>query len=214
MASASSLVIEGKGHTTMSIAAKYLLIAGSLLGSVALTSCVSQSSYDSLDAENAQLHNYIAAQRTELELTKGRLDDREAQLGESKGHVTRLQGAIKYTVESDLLFPAGSWKMSKEGKDVITKMADKLAPTQENKLVVNGYTDSTPIGDELEKKGIDSNQELSEKRAAAVRAFLITKGMAPDKIIAIGHGEEKPVSTNETAKGRSQNRRVELTLGT
>jgi chemotaxis protein MotB len=197
----------------MSIAAKYLLIAGSFLGSVALTSCVSQSYYDSLDEENAQLHNYIAALRMELEQTRSRLDESDVQLGESKGDVTRLQGAIKYTVESDLLFPSGSWKMSKEGKDVIAKMANKLAPTQENKLVVNGYTDSTPIGDELEKKGVDSNQELSEKRAAAVRAFLIQKGMSPDKIIAIGHGDERPVSTNETAKGRSQNRRVELSLG-
>lgn len=197
----------------MSIAIKFVLVAGSFLGSAALTGCVSQSSYDQLNAENAQLHNYIQAQRTELNQTRSQLSESEHQLGVSKGHTERLQGAIKYTVESDLLFKSGSWQISDEGKDVIGKMAHKLAPTQENKLVVTGFTDNAPIGDALEKKGIDSNQELSQKRAEAVRKLLIDEGVKPDLIIARGGGETRPIAPNDTAKGRSQNRRVELSLG-
>jgi chemotaxis protein MotB len=190
----------------MSIAIKFILVAGSLLGSVALTGCVSQSSYDQLDAENAQLHSYIQSQRYELNQTK-------SELADSQGQTTRLQGAVKYTVESDLLFKSGSWEISDEGKDVIGKMAHTLAPTQENNLVVTGFTDNEPIGDTLEMKGIDSNQELSQKRADEVRNLLIDQGVKPDLIIARGGGETRPIAPNDSAKGRSQNRRVELSLG-
>jgi chemotaxis protein MotB len=197
----------------MSNTARVVLVVGSLLGSAALTSCVSQSSYDTLAAENTQLHNYIAMQRNELAQQKSEHEETKGQLAESKSHTERLQGAIKYTVESDLVFKSGSWKMSEEGKEVIAKMAKKLAPTQQNRLVVTGYTDNVPIGEELEQKGIDSNKELSEKRAEAVKEFLIEQGVKPDLVIARGGGEEKPVAPNDTPKGRSQNRRVELSLG-
>lgn len=192
---------------------KYVFVAGSLLGGVTLTSCVSQSAYDSLDAENQQLHGYIGKQRAEIAEKDRQLAETHGKLSEAKGQTARLQGAIKYTIESDLLFKSGSWEMSDKGKETIEKMATKLAPTQTNKLVVNGYTDSQPIGDTLEKQGVESNQELSEKRAEAVRDFLIEKGVSPNLVIARGHGESDPVSTNDTEKGRSENRRVELTLG-
>jgi chemotaxis protein MotB len=120
---------------------------------------------------------------------------------------------LKYTVESDLLFAPGSWELSDAGQRTLAKMASQLAPTQRKKLVVNGYTDAKPIGRQLERKGISSNQELSEKRAEAVRDFLISQGVRPDLVTAVGHGAAKPIATNETARGRSQNRRVELTLG-
>ncbi|HTL32337.1 MAG TPA: OmpA family protein [Kofleriaceae bacterium] len=181
-----------------------VLVAGSFLCSIALTGCVSQSSYDSLQAQNMQLEQQVAAQSAQHSETQSQLEAKKVQ-------VTRLQGAIKYTIESDLLFPSGSWKISDDGKEIIGKMAKKLAPTQNNKLVVNGYTDDAPIGPGLEKKGVSSNQELSEKRAEAVKDLLISKGVPPDKVIAVGHGPANPVAKNDSREGRSQNRRVELT---
>ena len=178
---------------------RHRLVGGIFLVGTALTGCVSQSKYDALEAQNREQQQQLATQQGELTA--------------ERGQVTRLGGAIKYTIESDLLFPSGSWEMSEEGKQTLGKMADKLAPDQRNKLVVHGYTDSTPIGDELEEQGITSNEELSQKRADAVKAFLISRGVDPDMITAVGHGEANPVAKNTTAKGRSQNRRVELTLG-
>ena len=177
---------------------KRILIAGGFVWS-ALVGCVSQGKYDALKEENAALHHQVATQT--------------AQSSADQAQITRLQGAIKYTVNSDLLFPPGSWEMSAEGKDTIAKMAAKLAPTQENRLVVNGYTDNSPIGPALEQQGVTSNEILSQKRAEAVKQFLISQGVDPNLVTAVGHGDADPIATNESAKGRSQNRRVELTLG-
>jgi hypothetical protein len=55
--------------------------------------------------------------------------------------------------------------MSYLGKQIIAGFAAKLAPTQQNKIVVNGYTDNTPVGPELRRQGITSNQVLSQKHA-------------------------------------------------
>ena len=182
------------------------LVTGSFVCGIALTGCVSQGSYDALEAQNVQLRQQVDAQAAQNSA-------QQAQLRSNRAQISRLQGAIKYTIESDMVFAPGSWKLSDDGKEIISKMAKKLAPTQQNKLVVTGFTDDSPIGPELEKQGITSNEILSQKRAEAVREFLISQGMDPDKVEAVGHGESNPVAKNDTAKGRSQNRRVELSLG-
>lgn len=175
------------------------LIAGTLLSVLGLTGCVSQGKYDDLQAQYQQLQQQNAAMSQEL--------------AADKTQIARLQGAIKYTVNSDLLFAPGSWQMRPQGKAIIAKMAAKLAPTQQNKIMVNGYTDNSPIGPELKQQGITSNQDLSQKRAESVMAFLISQGVKPNLVEAHGFGDTHPVASNDTAKGRAENRRVELTLG-
>jgi chemotaxis protein MotB len=180
----------------------YVLKRGVLLfpfiASVLLSACVSQSKYDELQAQyqrvqqqNATLSNQVAA---------------------DKAQICRLQGAIKYTVNSDLLFPSGGWQMSDRGKEIIGNMAAKLAPTQQNKILVSGYTDNAPIGPALQRQGITSNQILSQKRAENVMEFLNSQGVKPDLISAQGFGDGNPVASNDTAQGRAQNRRVELSV--
>jgi chemotaxis protein MotB len=153
--------------------------------------CVSQSTYDQLAAQNQQLQQQIAS---------------------DQAHISRLRGAIKYTVNSDLLFPSGSWEMSADGKDIIAKVAQKLAAEQQEKLIVNGYTDNAPIGAALKARGVTSNQILSEKRAQSVMQYMITQGVKPEMVTARGFGEADPIGSNSTAQGRAQNRRVEITL--
>ena len=153
---------------------------------------VSQSDYDALKAQNAQL---------------------QQQLDAANAQVARLQGAIKYTVNSDLLFPSGGWQMSDSGKQIIARLAQKLAPTQQNHLFVNGYTDNVPIGPALMAQGVTSNQILSQKRAENVMQFLVSQGVNAQLVSAHGYGEADPVASNSTAEGRAKNRRVELTLG-
>ena len=116
-------------------------------------------------------------------------------------------------MNSDLLFPSGGWQMSDAGKRIISGFAQKLAPTQENKLLVYGYTDNQPIGPNLRSQGITSNEVLSQKRAENVMEFLISQGVKPDLVAAKGFGDANPIASNATAAGRAKNRRVELTLG-
>lgn len=177
---------------------KHRLVVGPVLSALLLGGCVSQSSYDTLQAQNQQLQQQVSTQSAEIAAAR-------AQIG-------RLQGAIKYTVNSDLVFPSGGWQMSNEGKKIIASFAVKLAPSAQNRIVVNGYTDNAPIGPALQKQGIASNQALSQKRADTVMQFLISQGLSADLVSAKGYGEANPVAPNTTPKGRAQNRRVELTL--
>jgi chemotaxis protein MotB len=174
------------------MASNYRLIAISLLSTTMLTGCVVwQSDYDKLQSQNQQLQQQLAA---------------------SQQQVSRLLGAIKYTVNSDLLFASGSWQMRPQGQQIIANLAKKLAPSQQNHLMVSGYTDNAPIGPALQRQGVTSNEELSQKRADAVMQYLISQGVRPDLVSAKGFGEADPVASNNTAPGRAQNRRVELSL--
>ena len=161
------------------------------LATLMLGACVSQSAYDALQAQNQQL---------------------QAQVAADKAQICRLQGAIKYTVNSDLLFPSGGWQMSDRGKQIIASFAAKLAPTQQNKILVSGYTDNAPIGAALQREGITSNEILSQKRAENVMDYVVSQGVKPDLIAAQGFGDTNPVASNNTPKGRAQNRRVALSL--
>jgi len=195
-----------------------LCVAAVLLGG-----CVSQGKYDDLESK------YTTLQRQYTELQSQYTQQQQAaaaqaakssadmaalkkEIDAGKVHVSRLQNAIKYTVNSDLLFRSGSWEMSKEGQEVIAKLVPQLAPFQQSKLVVNGYTDNAPVGRALQRQGVTSNEVLSQKRAEAVMAYLTAHGVKPDMIAAQGHGEAEPVASNDTAQGRAQNRRVEVTL--
>src|SRR5215469_7960409 len=169
-----------------------------LVSAVFLSACVSQSAYDQLQAQNQQLQKQNSAL--------------QAQVTADKAQICRLAGAIKYTVNSDLLFPSGGYQMSDRGKQIIGNMAAKLAPGQQNKIVVSGYTDNQPIGPALARQGITSNQDLSQKRAENVMQFLVSQGFNPGLMSAQGFGDSNPVASNDTARGRAQNRRVELSV--
>ncbi|MDX1527790.1 MAG: OmpA family protein, partial [Gammaproteobacteria bacterium] len=81
---------------------------------------------------------------------------------------------------------------------MVLKMYDKTL------VEVAGHTDS--VG------GEDMNQSLSERRANTVTQYLAGRGVAEQRFLVAGFGESKPVATNDTAEGRSLNRRVEITL--
>ncbi|MBX6744506.1 MAG: OmpA family protein [Acetobacteraceae bacterium] len=175
----------------MAAATSRCYLAVGLLSPLLFTACVSRSDYDALQMQNQQL----MADNQQL-----------------RQQVSRLQGAIQYTVNSDLLFRPGSWEMNDRGKNIISDFAKKLASTQQNRLMVSGYTDNAPIGPALRRRGVASNQELSQKRAETVMQFLISQGVRPDMVAAQGFGEANPVASNDTPSGRAHNRRVVLSV--
>ena len=173
------------------ISAMVYLAATALL----LSGCVSQQKYNALDQEYQQLQQSMTT-----------------EVGAQKMQITRLQDAIKVTVNGELLFPSGGWQMSAQAQQTIAKMAAILAPQQTTKINVNGYTDNTPIGPELMRQGVTSNLILSQRRADNVMQYMISQGVNPSLVSAQGFGDADPVASNATLEGRAQNRRVELTL--
>jgi chemotaxis protein MotB len=171
----------------------------------ALGGCVSQADYDALNAKYAAL----SAEHEQSMQQIAALNQRIAAQGE---HVTRLQSALHFTLQDDMLFKSGSWKLSKDGEEALAGVAQKLGPNQQSPITVNGYTDNQPVGAGLKKQGIDSNDTLSQKRAEAVVDWLVQHGAKADMVTAKGLGETNPVATNDTPAGRAQNRRVEITV--
>jgi outer membrane protein OmpA-like peptidoglycan-associated protein len=115
------------------------------------------------------------------------------------------------TLSSDLAFGRGV-ALTRNGKIRLDKIVPALKSAAGAKIVVTAYTDNAPVGSAEKKKGIADNGDLSQKRADAVAAYLATKGIDPGSIAAQGQGEANPIAPNETAKGRAQNRRVEIVI--
>ncbi len=105
---------------------------------------------------------------------------------------------------SDVLFDTGKHSLRPAAREKLAKVAGIVSGHPGLKLDVEGHTDSVG-GDEY-------NQQLSERRGATVRDYLVQQGMASPSVTAKGLGKTQPVASNETAKGRQENRRVELVI--
>jgi outer membrane protein OmpA-like peptidoglycan-associated protein len=104
----------------------------------------------------------------------------------------------------DVLFDTGSATLKTTARERLAKVAGILLAHPDIKVEVDGYTDST--GDPM------FNQQLSEKRAAAVESYIVQQGVTGSSISVHGFGQSNPIASNDTATGRQQNRRVELVV--
>jgi outer membrane protein OmpA-like peptidoglycan-associated protein len=105
---------------------------------------------------------------------------------------------------SDVLFKTGSYELAPGARERLAKVSGILLAYPTLHVQIEGHTDS--VGSD------EYNQDLSEKRAGAVRDYFVQQGIAADSIESRGFGKTQPIATNETAEGRQQNRRVELVL--
>ena len=103
-----------------------------------------------------------------------------------------------------ILFETGSAELKAESQKTIDEAAAVLIKYGDLSLTVEGHTDSVGKA--------EPNKTLSQDRADAVKAALVAKGVQGDRITATGFGEEKPVASNRTKKGRAQNRRIEFSI--
>jgi OmpA-OmpF porin, OOP family len=102
-----------------------------------------------------------------------------------------------------IYFDTGSDRIRPESTPTLKEIGEMLKEHGDLKLTIEGHTDN--VG------SADANKALAEKRAAAVKAFLVTSyGVDGSRLQAAGFGDQKPVAPNTTAEGRQQNRRVEL----
>lgn len=105
-------------------------------------------------------------------------------------------------ISEKILFDTGRASIKRVSHGILNAVVAVLADFPDITVRVEGHTDS--------QGSSTSNQRLSEKRAESVRAYLIGNGVVESRLTSKGYGEEKPIDTNRTSKGRSANRRVEF----
>src|SRR5438270_11713018 len=110
--------------------------------------------------------------------------------------------AEKITFAADVLFDFDKATLKPEGKSKLDELAGKVKDINLEVVIAIGHTDSI---------GADAyNQNLSVKRAESVKAYLVSKGVEPNRVYTEGKGEKQPVASNKTKDGRQKNRRVEI----
>ncbi len=195
-----------------------------------------QASLASLQEEKAALETELATilkDRSRLESSVGEMQQALAELSKRKAEadariaeyqnllarfrplidagklrVKIVDGRMVVELASDVLFPSGSAKLSKEGRASIDEVAVLLAGIPDRNFQVEGHTDNVPI----HTTAYPSNWDLAADRALNVVKAMVEAGMPAERISAASYGEAKPAQSNETPEGRAANRRIEIVV--
>lgn len=114
------------------------------------------------------------------------------------------QTAPKTFVFDHLNFETASTQLTADSQGTVTSLSQTLKAHPDAQVQLSGYTDNTGA--------LDANQKLSLDRANAVKQMLVNSGIAADRIATTGHGQNRPIASNDTEDGRAKNRRLELTV--
>lgn len=142
----------------------------------------------------AAIGNYMDRQEAEL----------RRRLQGTGVSVTRHGDNITLNMPGNVTFATDSAALDARFFEVLDSVALVLEEYNQTLIEVAGHTDSTGPS--------EYNQRLSEQRASSVSRYLSSQGIDAQRMIVRGYGESYPIASNETASGREQNRRVELTL--
>lgn len=153
---------------------------------------------EQLDAERAALATE-QQRRMEAEKRAKEAADNLAKIAsvkqEPRGMVITLSGSVLFATNKSELLPAAQTKLQEVSKALTQQDKD-------SKIIVEGHTDSQGAD--------DTNMTLSQRRAESVKNYLVSQGMAADRITAQGVGEGRPIADNASPEGRANNRRVEI----
>lgn len=148
------------------------------------------------------------AERREAEAARTQAEEALERAGELSERVRELEAkqterGLVLTL-SEVLFDVGKASLKEGGNRAVQQLATFLRDYPDRNVLVEGHTDNTG--------SLQLNQDLSRRRAEAVRSSLINMGISGNRIRTVGHGPQFPVATNSTAAGRQQNRRVEIII--
>jgi outer membrane protein OmpA-like peptidoglycan-associated protein len=164
--------------------------------------------------ENTQYAQQLNQTQQELQQNSQELQQREQKLAELQAAADKAQQQLKQMEAvreeegrliislSGVLFESGGDKLTTSSESRLDTVAQALAAYSDRSIVIEGHTDD---------RGSDAtNQQLSQKRADAVRAYLQQRGVPIEQMRAVGRGESQPIASNDTPEGRANNRRVEV----
>jgi outer membrane protein OmpA-like peptidoglycan-associated protein len=163
-------------------------------------------------AELAKAKGLLATQGAALATEKERREDAERRAAQAAADLAKFASVkqdpvrgMVITLSGGVLFETGKFVLLATAQTKLNDVADALTKhDKDSTMVVEGHTDSV---------GTDGdNQALSQKRADSVRTYLVSRGIAADRITAQGVGEGRPIADNANAEGRANNRRVEIVV--
>jgi outer membrane protein OmpA-like peptidoglycan-associated protein len=163
-------------------------------------------------AELAKTKGQLATQGQALATEKERREEAERRAAQAAADLAKFASVkqdpvrgMVITLNGGVLFETAKWQLIGTASGKLNDVADALTKQdKDSTMVVEGHTDS---------QGKDAmNQELSQKRAESVRTYLVSRGIAADRITATGFGPGRPIADNTSPEGRANNRRVEIVV--
>jgi chemotaxis protein MotB len=162
-----------------------------------------------LEAELQAREARLAEVQSTYDELVGKLEQ-EIERGEVR--ISELKGKLTVNVVDKILFDSGKAALKSAGVKVLQQIGDILNSAVDKNIQVEGHTDNVPISGSLTTK-YPSNWELSTARATTVLHFLQDRvGVSGERLSAVGYGEYQPISSNATAEGRAENRRIQIVL--
>jgi len=190
-----------------------------VLGLVA-TGCSNKKELEQKDAEITELQSQVSQLQGEVESERQRSEQLNQQLQQATADMqakenawmTQRDGMTEITLNGEVTFASGSSRITDQGKDMLSQIWDVLQNYSDRNVLIEGHTDNVPIAEQWQHR-YKSNWELSTARALSVLHFVRGKySLDPDQIGAVGYGEFRPMTTNDTPEGRGMNRRVVITV--
>lgn len=159
-----------------------------------------------------ELESMIAAKDAAMRKLKDTLS-KALNAFEGKGlTVEQKNGKVYVSMENKLLFQTGSWAVGSEGRRAVVEVGKVLAQNPDITVLIEGHTDNDKILGNI-GGGIESNWDLSTKRATAIVNILAENGgIRKQNLTAAGRGEFAPILSNDTPEGKAKNRRIEIIL--
>ena len=158
----------------------------------------------------SQYQQQVTLTQAQLDAERQRRADLEKKLKDAQDTLSKIASVketdrgLVITMPGEVLFKTNESTLKPAAMVKLDQVAQSLSG-QERKIVVEGHTDNQGGNSQF-------NQELSEKRAASVRDYLVSKGIPADLISSTGYGPSRPVADNTSIDGRATNRRVEIVV--
>ena len=170
----------------------------------AQAAALAQQQQAQAQAEDAERQKQVAQQQTQDAIAQK--EQMRARLLAQLNQVLQTRDTARGLVVSmpDVLFDFNKYTLKPEARERLAKISGIVLAYPDLKLDIEGHTDA--IGSD------EYNQTLSEKRAEGVRGYLVSSGVVPDHVTAVGLGKSNPVADNATASGRKLNRRVDMVV--
>ncbi|MDH2273733.1 OmpA family protein [Moraxella porci] len=200
---ASSVALAGCANTGTGTATPNKAVLGAVAGALG-GAAISKATGGEKTGRDAAIGAAVgAAAGAYMERQAKQIQQQMAGTGVTVNHDTTT-GNINLTMPGNITFAHDDATLNSAFLGSLNQLAATMRQYGETTIVVAGHTDSTGQA--------AYNQALSERRAAAVRNYLVSQGVSASRIQTVGYGMRQPVATNATEAGRAQNRRVELTI--